>query len=54
MASFYTTFEAARILGVSLPTVVNWIEARRLAASKPAHAGGVAVTYARACRNGRK
>jgi len=27
---FYTTHEAARLLGVSLPTVVNWIRERRL------------------------
>jgi excisionase family DNA binding protein len=32
MPSYYTTFEAARLLGVSLPTVVNWIKARRLKA----------------------
>ncbi len=30
MNRYYTTHEAARILGVSLPTVVNWIKARRL------------------------
>ncbi len=30
MNRFYTTHEAARVLGVSLPTVVNWIKARRL------------------------
>lgn len=34
MARFYTTFEAARIIGVSLPTVVNWIKARRLKAHR--------------------
>jgi excisionase family DNA binding protein len=34
MAQFYTTFEAARLLGVSLPTVVNWIKARRLKAHR--------------------
>ena len=34
MARFYTTFEAARLLGVSLPTVVNWIKARRLKAHR--------------------
>jgi excisionase family DNA binding protein len=34
MAGFYTTFEAARLLGVSLPTVVNWIKARRLKAHR--------------------
>ncbi|MFY3745603.1 MerR family transcriptional regulator [Anaeromyxobacter sp. Red801] len=34
MPGFYTTFEAARLLGVSLPTVVNWIEARRLKAHR--------------------
>jgi excisionase family DNA binding protein len=34
MQSFYTTFEAARLLGVSLPTVVNWIKARRLKAHR--------------------
>jgi excisionase family DNA binding protein len=31
---FHTTFEAARLLGVSLPTVVNWIKARRLKAHR--------------------
>jgi len=30
MNSYYTTHDAARLLGVSLPTVVNWIKARRL------------------------
>ena len=34
MGGFYTTHEAARILGVSLPTVVNWIKARRLRAHR--------------------
>jgi len=34
MIRFYTTFEAARLLGVSLPTVVNWIKARRLKAHR--------------------
>jgi excisionase family DNA binding protein len=34
MSGFYTTFAAARLLGVSLPTVVNWIEARRLRAHR--------------------
>jgi excisionase family DNA binding protein len=34
MRRFYTTFDAARILGVSLPTVVNWIKARRLKAHR--------------------
>ncbi len=34
MARFYTTFEAARLIGVSLPTVVNWIKARRLKAHR--------------------
>lgn len=34
MGGFYTTHEAARILGVSLPTVVNWIKARRLKAHR--------------------
>jgi excisionase family DNA binding protein len=34
MPSFYTTFEAARLLGVSLPTVVNWIKGRRLKAHR--------------------
>jgi excisionase family DNA binding protein len=34
MRSFYTTFEAARLLGVSLPTVVNWIKGRRLKAHR--------------------
>lgn len=34
MRSFYTTFEAAHVLGVSLPTVVNWIDARRLKAHR--------------------
>jgi len=30
MNRYYTTHDAARLLGVSLPTVVNWIKARRL------------------------
>ncbi len=34
MRSYYTTFDAAGILGVSLPTVVNWIKARRLKAHR--------------------
>jgi excisionase family DNA binding protein len=34
MQRFYTTFEAAGLLGVSLPTVVNWIKARRLKAHR--------------------
>jgi excisionase family DNA binding protein len=34
MNRYYTTFEAARLLGVSLPTVVNWIKARRLKAHR--------------------
>jgi excisionase family DNA binding protein len=34
MRSYYTTFEAARLLGVSLPTVVNWIKGRRLKAHR--------------------
>jgi excisionase family DNA binding protein len=34
MPGYYTTFEAARILGVSLPTVVNWIKSRRLKAHR--------------------
>jgi excisionase family DNA binding protein len=34
MRPFYTTFEAARVLGVSLPTVVNWIKARRIKAHR--------------------
>jgi excisionase family DNA binding protein len=34
MQSFYTTFEAARLLGVSLPTVVNWIKGRRIKAHR--------------------
>jgi excisionase family DNA binding protein len=34
MRPFYTTFEAARLLGVSLPTVVNWIKARRIKAHR--------------------
>jgi excisionase family DNA binding protein len=34
MSRFYTTFEAAQLLGVSLPTVVNWIKARRLKAHR--------------------
>ncbi|HTN50867.1 MAG TPA: helix-turn-helix domain-containing protein [Anaeromyxobacter sp.] len=34
MRRFYTTFEAARLLGVSLPTVVNWIKARRIKAHR--------------------
>lgn len=34
MPRYYTTFEAAHILGVSLPTVVNWIKAQRLEAHR--------------------
>jgi excisionase family DNA binding protein len=34
MQSFYTTFEAAHLLGVSLPTVVNWIKGRRIKAHR--------------------
>ncbi len=34
MRCFYTTHEAAELLGVSLPTVVNWIKARRLKAHR--------------------
>ena len=34
MRGFYTTHGAARLLGVSLPTVVNWIKARRLRAHR--------------------
>ena len=34
MRGFYTTIEAAQVLGVSLPTVVNWIKARRLKAHR--------------------
>src|SRR5690242_19427981 len=34
MGGFCTTHEATRILGVSLPTVVNWIKARRLKAHR--------------------
>ena len=34
MRGFYTTHEAARLLGVSLPTVVNWIKARRIKAHR--------------------
>jgi len=34
MRGFYTTHEASRLLGVSLPTVVNWIKARRLKAHR--------------------
>lgn len=34
MRRFYTTHEAAGLLGVSLPTVVNWIKARRIKAHR--------------------
>jgi excisionase family DNA binding protein len=34
MNLYYTTFEAAQVLGVSLPTVVNWIKARRIKAHR--------------------
>ncbi|HEU4383851.1 MAG TPA: helix-turn-helix domain-containing protein [Anaeromyxobacteraceae bacterium] len=34
MRGFYTTYEAAHVLGVSLPTVVNWVKARRLKAHR--------------------
>ena len=32
--SFLTTHQASRLLGVSLPTIVNWIEAGRLSAHR--------------------
>lgn len=31
---FFTTFEASHFLGVSLPTIVNWIKANRLKAHR--------------------
>lgn len=31
---YFTTFETSRLLGVSLPTIVNWIKANRLKAHK--------------------
>jgi excisionase family DNA binding protein len=31
---YYTTFQVAKFLGVSLPTIVNWVEAGRLEAHK--------------------
>jgi excisionase family DNA binding protein len=34
MRRFYTTHDAAGLLGVSLPTVVNWIKARRIRAHR--------------------
>lgn len=34
MRRFCSTYEAARLLGVSLPTVVNWIAAHRLKAHR--------------------
>jgi excisionase family DNA binding protein len=34
MQGFYSTHEAAQLLGVSLPTVVNWVTARRLRAHR--------------------
>jgi len=34
MAKYFTTFEASRLLGVSLPTIVNWVKANRLKAHK--------------------
>ncbi len=34
MRGFYTTPQAARLLSVSLPTVVNWIKARKLRAHR--------------------
>lgn len=34
MRRFFTTYEAAHMLGVSLPTVVNWVKAKRLKAHK--------------------
>jgi excisionase family DNA binding protein len=34
MRRYYTTHEAAGLLGVSLPTVVNWIKARRIRAHR--------------------
>lgn len=33
-AQYYTTFQVAKFLGVSLPTVVNWVEAGRLDAHR--------------------
>lgn len=33
-ATYYTTFQVAKFLGVSLPTVVNWIDAGRLEAHR--------------------
>ncbi len=33
-ATYYTTFQVAKFLGVSLPTIVNWIEAGRLRAHR--------------------
>ncbi len=33
-ASFLTTHQTSRLLGVSLPTIVNWIEAGRLSAHR--------------------
>ena len=31
---YFTTFEASQLLGVSLPTVINWIKAERLSAHR--------------------
>lgn len=33
-AKYFTTFEASRLLGVSLPTIVNWIKGDRLRAHR--------------------
>lgn len=33
-AKYFTTFEASRLLGVSLPTIVNWIKGERLRAHR--------------------
>lgn len=33
---YFTTFQAAQLLGVSLPTVVNWVKAERLRAHRTA------------------
>ena len=52
---YYTTFQVAKFLGVSVPTIVNWIEAGRLDAHKTpgGHrriAQGDLITFARAHR----
>src|SRR4029079_5256283 len=36
--TYYTTYQVAKYLGVSLPTVVNWVNSGLLAAHRPPRA----------------